>query len=60
MNTMKGFYASISSASRLHGSYLEALSEIIRMSHKQAMALRSDQGWQGWSQQNQSVATREA
>lgn len=59
MNTMKGFYASISSASRLHGSYLEALSEITRMSHKQAMALRSDQGWQDWSQQNQTVATRE-
>ena len=58
MNTMKGFYASISSASHLHGSYLEALSEITRMSHKQAKALRSDQGWQDWSQQNQIIATR--
>ena len=56
MNTMKGFYTSISSGSRLHGSYLEALSEITRMCHKQANALRSDQGWQDWSQQNQKTA----
>jgi len=56
MNTMKGFYTSISSGSRLHGSYPEALSEITRMSHKQANALRSDQGWQDWSQQNQKTA----
>ena len=33
MNTLKGFYASISSPSRLYGSYLEALSEITKMSH---------------------------
>lgn len=59
MNTMKGFYASISSASRLGGSYLEALSEITRMSHQQAKALRSEMTWQDWSQQNQTVATRE-
>ncbi|HSL29791.1 MAG TPA: hypothetical protein VK900_11375 [Anaerolineales bacterium] len=51
MNTMKGFYASIYSASRLHGSYLEALSKITRMSHKQAQALQSDLAWQEWSQQ---------
>jgi|GEM_PF-2004699 len=57
MNTMKGFYASIASASRLQGSYLEALSEITKMSHKQAKALRSDQGWQDWSQQNQIMET---
>ena len=52
MNTMKGFYASISSASRLQGPYLEALSEITRMNHRQAKALRSDLGWQEWSQHN--------
>jgi hypothetical protein len=57
MNTMKGFYTAISSASRLHGSYLEALSKITRMSHKQANALRSDEGWQNWSQQNPDTTT---
>jgi hypothetical protein len=56
MNTMKGFYASISSGSRLHGSYLEALSEITRLNHKQAKALKSDLGWQEWSEQNQKTA----
>ena len=60
MNTMKGFYASIASASRLQGSYLQALSEIVRMSHKQTKALRSDQGWQDWSQQTQAPETRGA
>lgn len=59
MNTMKGFYASISSASRLHSSYLEALSEITRMSYKQAKELRNDQGWQNWSPQNQITAAPE-
>ena len=56
MNTMKGFYASISSTSRLHGSYLEALSEITRMSHQQTKALQSDLGWQNWGEQNQKTA----
>lgn len=56
MNTMKGFYASISSASRLHGSYLEALSKITRISQQQAKALRSDLGWQEWSEPNQKAA----
>jgi hypothetical protein len=50
MNTMKGFYASISSASRLHGSYLEALAEITKMSRQQAKVLQSDVAWQEWSQ----------
>lgn len=52
MNTTKGFYASISSASRLHGSYLEALAEITKMSHQQAKVLQSDVAWQEWSQHN--------
>ena len=59
MNTMESFYASISSAARLHGSYLEALSEITRMSYKQAKALRSDQGWQDWSPQERMMVTPE-
>ena len=59
MNTMKDFYASISSASRLHGSYLEALSEITRLSCKEAMAIKSDQGWQNWSQTAEITAPRE-
>lgn len=52
MNTMKGFYASISSASWLHDSYLKALSEITRMNHQQAKTMQSDLTWQDWSQQN--------
>ena len=56
MSTMKGFYASISSASRLHGSYLEALAEITRMNDQQAKTLNSDLGWQEWSEPNQRPA----
>ena len=52
MNTVKGFYAPIPSTSRLHGSYLEALSEITRMSYQQAKAIQSGMTWQDWSQQN--------
>jgi hypothetical protein len=60
MNTMKGFYASISSASRLQGPYMEALAEITKMSHQQSKALQSDLAWQEWSQQDPEAATREA
>lgn len=60
MNTMKGFYASLSSASRLRGSYLEALSEITRLSYQRAKALHSDLTWQDWSQQNPDTATHSA
>jgi hypothetical protein len=56
MNTMKDFYASITSASRLHGSYLEALSEITTMSHQQSNALKNDLGWQDWTEQTQRTA----
>lgn len=52
MNTMKSFYTSISSGYRLHGSYLEALSEITRMSYQQARALKTDLAWQEWSQED--------
>jgi hypothetical protein len=52
---MKSFYASISSASRLHGSYLEALSEITRINRQQAKALQSDLAWQEWGQQNRET-----
>lgn len=60
MNTMKGFYASISSAARLQGSYLEALSEITKMSQQQARTIQSDMAWQQWSQQNPETMAREA
>jgi len=56
MNTMKDFYASISSVSRLQGPYLQALSEITRINYKQAYALQSDLGWQNWSEQDQKAA----
>jgi hypothetical protein len=58
MNKMKDFYASISTSSRLHGSYLAALSEITRLSYEQAKALQSDLTWQDWSQQNPDPTTR--
>ena len=57
MNTMKGFYASIS-VSEPHGSYLEALSEITRMSRQQVKTLQSDLAWQDWGQQNQETTMR--
>jgi len=60
MNTMKGFYISISSASRIHGSYLEALSEISRINQKQMNALQSDLGWQQWTEQNQEITFKGA
>ncbi|HJR78518.1 MAG TPA: hypothetical protein VJ821_00510 [Anaerolineales bacterium] len=53
MNTMKDFYASLSSASRLEGPYLEALSEITKMNSRQMRALKSDLGWQEWGTENQ-------
>lgn len=57
MNNMQGFYASISSVGQSHSSYLRALVEITKINLKQAMALRSDLGWQEWSTQNQKTAT---
>ncbi|HLO30032.1 MAG TPA: hypothetical protein VK249_12895 [Anaerolineales bacterium] len=60
MNTMKGFYASISAPARLHGSYLEALSEITRIQLGQVKTLRSDLGWQEWSERAQNTAARNA
>lgn len=56
MNTMKGFYASISAESRLHGSYLEALSKITRINRQQTNALKSDLGWQEWTEQQETAA----
>jgi hypothetical protein len=57
MNTMKSFYAAISSVSGPHGPYLEALAKISRIEHKQANALKSDLGWQEWVEQKQEIAT---
>jgi len=50
MNTMKGFYTSITSASQLHVSYLEILVVIIKLGHQQTKALQSCLAWQNWSQ----------
>jgi hypothetical protein len=57
MHTMKGFYASISSASRIQGSYLEALSEITKINLRQVSSLRSDLGWQDWNEQHREAVT---
>ena len=59
MNTMKGFYASISSAHQPHSAYLEALSELTRMNLKQVGSLRSDLAWQNWGEQYQETETSE-
>lgn len=48
MNTMKGFYASISSTFGPQGPYLEALAEIVKIDRTQMDALASDLGWQIW------------
>lgn len=56
MNTMKGFYAAISSVTGPRGPYLEALAKISRIEHKQANALKSDLGWQEWEQQSPKTA----
>jgi len=58
MNTMKGFYASISSVSSPQGPYLQALTKISRINHRQTNALMSDMGWQTWGEQNQKMVTR--
>ena len=55
MNTMKSFYASITSASRPQGPYLGALSEITGITRTQTKVLLSDMGWQEWGEQNQKV-----
>ena len=55
MNTMKSFYAAISSVRGPQGPYLDALAKISRIEHKQANALKSDLGWQEWVQQNQTT-----
>lgn len=57
MNTMKSFYASITSASSLQGPYLEALSEITGINRRQTKALLSDMGWQEWGEQNQKAVS---
>ena len=53
MNTMKSFYAAISSVSGPQGPYLAALAKISRIEHRQAKALKSDLGWQEWVGRNQ-------
>lgn len=55
MNTMKGFYASISSVSGPQSPYLEALAKISQINHKQTNALMSNLGWQEWVEQNQKT-----
>ena len=60
MSTMKSFYASITSAVRLQGPYLEALSEITGISRKQTNTLMSDMGWQQWGEQAQKAAAHKA
>ena len=57
MNTMKGFYVLISAEAGLRGSYLEALAKLTRIHRQQTNALKSDLGWQEWTEQ-QETATR--
>ena len=55
MNTMKSFYASITSASKPQGPYMEALSEITGINRRQTNTLMSDMGWQQWGEQAQKA-----
>ena len=57
MNTMKSFYASITSASKPHGPYMEALSEITGINRRQTNTLMSDMGWQQWGEQAQKAVS---
>ncbi len=59
MNTMKDFYASLSS-SQPQGPYFEALSEITKVNRKQAKTLMGDLWWQDWSAQDQTPAAQDA
>jgi len=56
MNTMKSFYVSLSAGSKLRDPYMEALSQITKIHHRQAMDLASDLGWQQWGAQTQETA----
>jgi len=57
MNTMKSFYASITSAARPQGPHLEALSEITGINRRQTNALLSNMGWQEWGERNQEAVS---
>lgn len=57
MNTMKGFYASISSVSGPQSPYLDALAKITGVNRKQTRALMSDMGWQEWGEPEQKTTT---
>ena len=56
MNTMKGFYTSISSVPGPQSPYLGALAKITLANRKQTRALMSDIGWQDWGEQKQESA----
>lgn len=57
MNTMQSFYASLSSIDKLQEAYLKILADLTKLSLEQMDALKSDEGWQNWSEQNQKTAT---
>jgi hypothetical protein len=59
MYTMKSFYAALSSP-KPQGPYLEALSEITKINHKQVKALMGDLWWQEWGEQDQTIAAQSA
>lgn len=56
MNTMKGFYTSISSVPGPQSPYLGALAKITLANRKQTRALMSDMGWQDWGEQKRETA----
>jgi hypothetical protein len=58
MNTMKDFYASISSASKPQGSYLDALAKITQIKRQQTEVLMSDLAWQSWDAQATETVKR--
>jgi hypothetical protein len=53
---MKGFYATLSSASKTGESYLKILDALTKIDLHQMATLASVPGWQDWSVSNSELA----
>lgn len=57
MFTMKTFYDSLASASKIQNPYLRALAELTKIDTGQMKVLASDLGWQQWGEPIQQAVT---
>lgn len=57
MFTMKTFYDSLASASKIQNLYLRALVELTKIDTCQMKVLASDLGWQQWGESIQQAVT---